>query len=88
MRYTVYILLSLKDNGLYVGCTKDIKDRIDRHNNGSVLSTKPRRPLVIIHTEEYDKIEAFKRERFLKSLWSSRFKKKIKEKYLKTHNLG
>lgn len=82
--YTVYILLSLKDKGLYVGCTSDFKKRFDNHTKGFVPSTKLRRPLVVILEERFDdKAEAFNRERFLKSLWSARFKKKLKEKYLK-----
>jgi putative endonuclease len=78
MSYFVYILLSNKDNKLYVGCTHDVNQRLIDHNTGKVNATKLRRPLIVIHTEEYqNKGEAFNRERFLKSLWSARFKKKI-----------
>lgn len=87
--YTVYILLSLKDKGLYVGCTSNFLERIKKHNKGQVKATAQRRPLVPIYTENnLDKISGFKRERFLKSLWSSRFKKKIKEEYIRKNNLG
>ncbi len=83
MIYFVYILYSKKDDSLYVGCTTNINSRIKHHNSGSVQSTRNRRPLVVIHTEEFfDKALAFNRERFLKSLWSARFKKKIKKNYL------
>ncbi len=83
MSYFVYILLSKKDNKLYVGCTHDTNQRLIDHNNGKVPATKSRRPFVIIHTEKFeDKGEAFNRERFLKSLWSARFKKKILKDYL------
>jgi putative endonuclease len=83
MHYFVYILLSTKDSGLYVGCTKNIQKRIQAHNSGKVLSTRSRRPLVVIHQEKYlDKSDAFQRERFLKTLWSAREKKKILKKYL------
>lgn len=82
MPYFVYILLSQKDNNLYVGCTCNIQQRILEHNSGKVLSTKLRRPFVIIHTEEFtNKGDAFNRERFLKSLWSARFKKKLLKEY-------
>lgn len=81
--YVVYILYSEKDGGLYVGCTSDIEKRLQRHSQGEVPATKNRRALVCIHTEEYiSKSEAFNRERFLKTLWSARFKNKVKEKYL------
>jgi putative endonuclease len=73
--YTVYILYSEKDRGLYVGCTSNIEERFKRHTNGQVLATMNRRPVVCIHTEEFLlKSEAFNRERFLKTLWSARFK--------------
>lgn len=81
--WTVYILYSKKDNKLYVGCTKSLEKRLKAHNSGTVISTKDRRPLILIHEEKFEsKAEAFKRERFLKSLWSGRFKKKILKKYL------
>lgn len=83
MFYTVYILYSLKDKKLYTGCTKDLQERIRRHSNGRVNSTKHRRPLVIIHSETFsDKGQAFKREKFLKSLWGVREKRKILKLYL------
>ncbi|ETB64006.1 TPA: excinuclease ABC subunit C [Candidatus Nomurabacteria bacterium] len=82
MHYFVYILLSKKDNKLYVGCSNDVSKRIKEHNSGKVFATKNRRPFVIIHTEEFEnKTDAFNRERYLKSLWSARFKKKILEEY-------
>lgn len=81
--YTVYILLSKKDRSLYVGCTKEITKRLESHNKGFVTATKHRIPYVAIYTELYEnKADAFQRERFLKSLWSARFKKKLKDTYL------
>ena len=88
MAYTIYILYSEKDKNLYVGCTSDISDRFKRHKNGYVQSTKNRRPLVLIHTEMFqDKTLAFNRERFLKSLWGSREKKKLKDIFIKSHSI-
>lgn len=83
MTYFVYILYSIKDHKLYVGCTSNLENRIKKHNSGGVFATKKRIPLVIIHSEEFKgKAEAFNRERFLKSLWSAKFKKKILNGYL------
>jgi putative endonuclease len=83
MPYFIYILLSKKDNGLYVGCTLDVDKRLKSHNYGKVYSTKNRRPLILIHKESFDdKADAFNRERFLKSLWGSREKKKNLEIYI------
>lgn len=83
MTYFVYILYSQKDHKLYVGCTSDLENRIKEHNSGKVTATKKRVPLVIIYSEEFEnKGKAFDRERFLKSLWSGRFKKKVLKEYL------
>ena len=82
MPYFVYILLSLKDSRLYVGCTTDVENRLIRHNSGNVPATKNRLPLELIRQEKFsDKADAFNRERFLKSLWGSREKKEILNKY-------
>jgi len=83
MAYFVYILLSRKDDKLYIGCTSNTNRRLTRHNEGHVPATKHRRPLDLIHSEKFEsKPEAFQRERFLKSLWAGRFKKIIKKRYL------
>ena len=79
----VYILYSKRDDNLYVGCSKNLIERIKKHKLGMVPSTRHRRPLILIHCEKFkSKKEAFKQERFLKSLWAGRFKKKIKQRYL------
>lgn len=84
MTYYVYILISEKDHKLYVGCSKDPEHRLALHNDGQVPSTKDRRPLALLHKEAHEgKEEAFQRERFLKSLWSARFKRKLVRGYLK-----
>ncbi len=83
MSYVVYILYSLKDKKLYVGCTSNIVKRIKKHNDGQVSATENRRPLKLIYKEAFvDKKPAFNRERFLKSLWGARDKKKILKNYL------
>lgn len=68
--YYVYILKSLKDNGVYIGCTGLTPYvRLEKyHNAGRVRSTKPRRPFILLYFEEYnDKHDAFMREYFLKT---------------------
>ena len=83
MTYFVYILYSQKDHNLYVGCTAGLEQRMREHNSGKVTATKNRAPLVLIHSEKFeDKGEAFNRERFLKSLWAGRLKKKILKEYM------
>ena len=83
MIYFVYILYSHKDRKLYVGCSKNVDERLKEHNCGKVVATKNRRPFSLIYSEKIGgKTEAFNRERFLKSLWSARFKKKVLSDYL------
>ena len=66
--YSVYILKSLKDQGYYIGCTKDLHRRVRAHNLGKTQSLKSRRPLEIIYKEDYTvAAEAFARERQIKS---------------------
>jgi putative endonuclease len=74
----IYILQSLKDTNLYIGCTNDIKKRFAQHQKGEVRSTKARLPLKLIYTEKYDDVyEAFRTERFYKT---AKGKKELKEK--------
>ena len=66
--FTVYILKSLKDKKRYIGLTENLQRRIQEHNNGLVKSTKNRRPLELIHFENFeDKKEAQTKERFYKT---------------------
>ena len=46
--YYTYVLQSAKDDGFYVGFTKDLKLRFEHHAKGEVDSTKSRRPLQLI----------------------------------------
>ncbi|MEK7480727.1 MAG: GIY-YIG nuclease family protein [Patescibacteria group bacterium] len=65
--FYVYILLSKKDGQLYVGFTPDLKQRFKKHENGYVLATKNRRPLVLIYYEAYtSNTHAKRREKYLK----------------------
>jgi putative endonuclease len=83
MQY-VYILKSLKDCDLYVGCTNDIKQRIELHNMGKVKSTKNRRPLELIHYEAFtNQHDAYCREQWLKTGWGKNHIKKILSNYLR-----
>ncbi len=66
--YYVYILKSLKDNNKYIGSTNNLQRRIREHNAGKVLSTKNRRPLILIYKEKYDnESEARGKEKFYKT---------------------
>lgn len=68
MKWSVYILLSRKDNERYIGSTSDLNRRLNEHNSGKVRSTKNRIPLELLYTEEYSiEKEARLREKFFKT---------------------
>jgi putative endonuclease len=74
--YYVYIL-RCSNNRTYVGCTKDLDDRLDRHNRGSVPATKDIRPAKLITFIAFsDKDKAFEFEKYLKSGSGRAFLKK------------
>ena len=67
MFYT-YVLKSTVDNNLYIGWTKDLKNRLATHNSGLVESTKHRKPLELIYYEAcLSEEKAIKREKQLKT---------------------
>ena len=69
LRFYAYVLRSSKDGRYYYGSTSDLTKRMSNHNSGKVKSTKHRRPLKLIYSEEFDsKTEAIKRENFFKSM--------------------
>jgi putative endonuclease len=56
------------DSGFYIGSTKNLKLRFRKHHNGSIFSTKPRRPFDLIFYEAYrNELDAKRREVYLKS---------------------
>jgi len=66
MQY-VYLIKSLKQDFVYVGCTSDLKKRIAEHNDMHVLSTRHYAPFKLCYYEAYAALEdAFKREHNLK----------------------
>ena len=74
--FYVYVLKSLNDNGLYIGCSKNLKERLRVHTSGLVRSTKNRLPVELIYYEAcLDQNDAFRRERYLKSTYGRRYLK-------------
>ena len=65
--YIIYILQSQKTQRYYVGQTNDLGDRLKRHNDGRVKSTKTGKPWKLVYSEEYQNRQtAYKREREVK----------------------
>ena len=84
--FYVYLLKSKKDNDLYIGFTNNLQQRIKQHNNGSVPSTKLRRPFELVYYEGYkSEKDARHREQNLKlrSRALAQLKKRIADSLLK-----
>jgi predicted GIY-YIG superfamily endonuclease len=63
----VYIL-KCKDERFYIGCTNNLKDRIERHNKGHIPATKDRKPIALhCYFAFKDKYTAYNFEKYLKS---------------------
>ena len=70
------------DNNLYTGCTKDLADRIKRHNSGKVPGTKDRKPLDLIYYEAcVNKHDAYHREKYLKTAYGKQYIKNRLKNY-------
>lgn len=82
--FYVYVLQSEKDGGFYIGFTSDLKKRIKEHNNKMVRSTRSRIPLRLVYYEAcLNRIDATKREKYLKTSWGRRYIKNRLKNYLK-----
>ena len=65
--FYVYVLKSKKDGKHYIGVTDNLVRRFREHNNGLNISTKYRKPFVLIYYEAYRREEdAMLREKRLK----------------------
>jgi putative endonuclease len=65
----IYILTNKNQTVLYVGATKNLKNRIDKHIDGTgAIFTKKYNVTILVYFEEFDQYEdAFKREKQLKN---------------------
>ena len=81
--YYTYVVQSEKDDKFYVGFTKDLKLRFEKHYKGQVESTRDRRPLKLIYYEAcLSQDDATKREKYLKTSHGKMFIKKRLKSYL------
>jgi len=79
MAYAVYAIQSSVDDRIYVGFSENLENRLKEHNHGKTKSTKGFRPWVLIYYDEVEtRIEARKREKYLKSGCGKEFLKSIK----------
>ncbi|OHA62020.1 MAG: hypothetical protein A2556_00350 [Candidatus Vogelbacteria bacterium RIFOXYD2_FULL_44_9] len=52
--FYVYILKSQKDSHFYIGKTNNFNRRFKEHNSGKVLSTKSRKPFILLKLIEVE----------------------------------
>ena len=65
--YYVYIIQSLNNKSLYIGCTSGLKKRLLIHNQNKSYHTKKYSPWRLVYFEGYiSKTDAFGREKSLK----------------------
>jgi len=76
--YYIYVLESVNYKKSYIGITDNLKRRLFEHNSGRYVYTKRYLPWELIYKEDYkSRIEARKREKYLKSSSGRRFLKKL-----------
>jgi putative endonuclease len=74
--FIVYVLRSIVADKHYVGFTENLERRITEHNSGKSKFTSGYLPWEVIYTEEIeDRVQARKREKYLKSAAGKRFLK-------------
>ncbi|MCU0417737.1 MAG: GIY-YIG nuclease family protein [Cytophagaceae bacterium] len=78
MTYFVYAISSVQKSYIYVGITREVEERIKRHNKGREKTTRPYAPFELIYLEECkDRLSARSREKYWKS--GRNWKRKIKK---------
>ena len=64
----MYVLLSISHERTYTGMTSDVDKRLAQHNRKENKSTKANAPWILIFKEEFlSRLEARKKEKYLKS---------------------
>jgi putative endonuclease len=81
--YYTYVLQSEVDEAFYVGYSKNLKLRFEKHNKGYIDSTKDRRPFKLIYYEAcLTQQDALHREKYLKTYHGKQFLHKRLKSYL------
>jgi putative endonuclease len=86
--FYVYVLHSVKDNGLYIGYSTDLRRRLTAHRSGDAIATSYRGPWKLIYYEAYtQEADALGREKYLKSGSGRKFLKRQLKHYFSKHPL-
>lgn len=49
----LYVIKSLPKNWLYIGSTRDLRERLREHNSGKIESTRVHKPYELVYYEAY-----------------------------------
>jgi len=80
--YYTYAITSTIKSYIYVGISNNPKRRINEHNKGKEKTTRSYRPFKILSVEQFDtRMEARKREKYLKSGCGKEYLKTIKPEW-------
>ncbi|MBI2061335.1 MAG: GIY-YIG nuclease family protein [Nitrospirae bacterium] len=77
----VYLLRSRATDKFYIGCTNNLRRRLEEHSRGKSVTTKRMRPLELIYFEGFRSADdAWRREKHLKYFGSTmaRLKSRLK----------
>jgi len=89
MNYFIYILYSPSFKRTYTGQTDNLSNRLLYHNSGKVKSTKPYRPWILIHSEQFEsRAETIKKEKWYKTNTGRKKISEILNKYLQAETNG
>jgi putative endonuclease len=80
--FFVYVLQCV-DKNFYTGYSSNLKQRLEEHKNGNVISTKNRLLVKLIYYEaSINQKDALHREKYLKTSWGKRYIKTRLKNYL------
>jgi len=90
MKYYIYVLKGRKDGNFYIGFTKNLRNRLIKHSEGKVQSTKYRKPLELVYYEvSFNRDDALHREKYLKTTYGKRYiRNRIKKSNFGNGNLN
>lgn len=81
--FYVYVLKNSENDNFYTGCTEDLRKRLMEHNNGKVTTTRKFRNWKVVYYEaSLDIVDAFAREKYLKSGPGKRYLRQRLKRFL------
>ncbi|MBM3941907.1 MAG: GIY-YIG nuclease family protein [SAR202 cluster bacterium] len=67
--FFAYVLQSQRNGRYYIGSTENVAQRLARHNQGLVKSTRSWRPWAVVHVEEFGNLAEARRREYQIKAW-------------------